>query len=171
MASKSKTETTKLVRRKRQWLTGIIIILLFVNILVLARAAELISFPGEVSNTELLRRGAMSLADYYEAQAVKLGLDRNTAVRDALAKFKFEVSKANDAESIAYIIGYYGRATGDVIEREQENRRREAVLGIVNSDPQVIAVTGQAMITVSAGQDGRLPQSQSVMGWHLVSRK
>jgi len=46
MASKSKTETTKLVRRKRQWLTGIIIILLFVNILVLARAAELISFPG-----------------------------------------------------------------------------------------------------------------------------
>jgi len=61
---------------------------------------------------------------------------------DALAKLKFEVSKANDAESIAYIIGYYGRATGDVIEREQENRRREAVLAIVNSDPQVIAVTG-----------------------------
>jgi uncharacterized protein YlxW (UPF0749 family) len=156
MSSKPKSDTTKSVRRQRQWLTGIIIVLLFVNILVLARAAELITFPGEVSKTELLRQGALSLADYYEGQAIKLGVDRNTAVRDALAKFKFEVSKANDAESIAYIMGYYGRATGDVIEREQENRRREAVLAIINSDPQVIAVTGQAMITVSAGQDGRI---------------
>jgi len=155
MASNTKVKG-KSVRRQRQWLTGIIIVLLFVNILVLARAAELITFPGEVSSTALLREGAMSLADYYESQAAKLGLDRNTAVREALAKFKFEISKAGDAEGIAYIIGYYGRATGDVIEREQENRRREAVLAIVNSDPKVIAVTGQAMITVSAGQDGRV---------------
>ncbi|MEA4883478.1 MAG: DUF881 domain-containing protein [Clostridia bacterium] len=162
----AKPRPTKPARRQRQWLTGIIIVLLFVNIMVLARAAELITFPGEVSKTALLREGAMSLADYYESQATKLGLDRNAAVRDALAKFKFEVSKANDAEAIAYIIGYYGRATGDVIEREQENRRREAVLAIINGDQKTMAVTGQAMITVSADQDGRISVEDSA---HVLS--
>ncbi|MCR4425890.1 MAG: DUF881 domain-containing protein [Firmicutes bacterium] len=154
MAAKSRTR--KSARRLRQWLTGVIILLLFINILVLARAAELITFPGEASDTTLLREGAMALAEYYESQAGRLGLERNTAVREALAKFKFEVSKASDPEAIAYIIGYYGRATGDVMERELENRRREAVLAIINSDPKTLAVTGQAMITVSATQDGRI---------------
>lgn len=156
MAGKTKSASKSLSTKGRQWLTGIIIVLLFVNILVLARSAELISFPGEVSETALLREGAASLADYYESQAAKLGLDRNTAVREALAKFKFEVSKASDAEAIAHIIGYYGRATADVLEREQENRRREAVLAVVNADPKVMAVTGQVMVTVSSSQDGRI---------------
>jgi uncharacterized protein YlxW (UPF0749 family) len=140
----------------RHWLTGIIILLLLVNIIVLARSAELISFPGEVSDTELLKAGASALADYYEAQAVKLGVDKNTAVREALAKFKFEISKSGDAQAIANAIGYYGRATAGVLEREQENRVREAVLGLINADPGITAVTGQAVVTVSMGQDRRV---------------
>ena len=154
----------------RNWLTGVAILLLVVNILVLARSAELISFPGEVSDTELLKAGASALADYYEAQAVRLGLDRNTAVREALAKFKFEISKANDAQSIANTIGYYGRATADVLEREQENRRREAVVSIINSDPSVTSVTGQAIISVMAGQDGRIvvDDASRVLPTHVI---
>ncbi len=140
----------------RGWLTGIIIALLFVNIIVLARSAELISFPGEVSDTELLKAGASALADYYGTQAVTLGVDKNTAVREALAKFEFEISKSGDAQAIANAIGFYGRATAEVLEREQENRMREAVVSLIGTDPRITSVTGQSVVSVSIGSDRRI---------------
>jgi len=73
MSSKPKSDSTKSVRRQRQWLTGNNNSSSVRQYPGVGRAAELITFPGEVSNTELLRQGALSLADYYEGQAIKLG--------------------------------------------------------------------------------------------------
>ncbi len=143
--------------RVRQAVMALAIALLFLNVLVLARCAEIIKFPGETSDTTLLREGAVALIEYYEGQATKLNLDKNTAVREALAKFRFETTKAVTEEDVAYVIGYYGRTTSDVMDREIENRRREALISIINSDPGVSAnASYQAIVGVTVSQDGRI---------------
>jgi len=135
----------------------IAIVILILNIILLVRCAEIIRFPGETSDTTLIREGAISLIEYYEGQANKLNLDKNTAVRDALAKFRFETTKAVTEEDIVYTIGYYGRTTADVIEREVENNRRELLISIINSDPAIsVNSSCQTIIGVSVAQDGSI---------------
>lgn len=131
-----------------------IVILVGLNVAVLARAVDVIRLPGEVSDSEIMKEGAYALADYYESVAQKSGLDKNTAVRDALAKFKFEIEEAVSADEIAYAVGYYGRSIQDVLAREDENRRREILLQILNADPGLHRFQGQATITISVSKDG-----------------
>ena len=133
-------------RRTRNILTGIVIAMLFVNVLVLARASEIIRFPGETSDATLLREGANALIEYYDSQAAKLGLDKNTAVRGVLANFGFEVSKATTESDLAYNIGYYGRLTSDTLNREYDNKRRETLLGIINNDKDIVSKSKEQQI-------------------------
>jgi hypothetical protein len=107
------------------------------NVLMLARSFELLRFPGEITDTEIVRGGARVLAAYYEKTIADAGLSRNSAVRDALAKFKFEIEQAASGEEISQVIWAYGREVQDVIAREEENQRREFVLWVVNQDPAI----------------------------------
>ena len=130
-------------------LIAFLVIVMVGNVLILARSLELLRFPGEITDTEVVRGGARVLAAYYEKTIADAGLSRNSAVRDALAKFKFEVEQGASGEEIAQVIWAYGRAVQDVIAREEENQRREFVLWVVNQDPGLKEVEDKAGINVS----------------------
>ncbi len=131
-----------------------LVIVMVGNVLLLARSLEILRFPGEITDTEVVRGGARVLAAYYETTIADAGLSRNSAVRDALAKFKFEVEQAASGDEIAQVIWAYGRAVQDVIAREEENQRREFVLWVVNQDPVIKDAQDRLAINVSLGKDG-----------------
>ncbi|MGE5592217.1 MAG: DUF881 domain-containing protein [Betaproteobacteria bacterium] len=137
-------------------LIAALVILMAANVAMLARSLDLLRFPGEISETEIVRGGARALAEYYESTCTSSGLARNSAVRDALAKFKFEIEQAVSGDEIASAITTYGRAVQDVIAREEENQRRELVLSIVSQDPAIRSVTEKTVITVARGKDGQV---------------
>jgi hypothetical protein len=137
-------------------LIAVLVLLMAANVAMLARSLDLLRFPGEISDTEVVRGGARALADYYELTCADSGLARNSAVRDALAKFKFEIEQAVSREEIASAMMTYGRALQDVIVREEENRRRGLVLSIISEDPAVRTIAGRTVVTVSRGPDGQV---------------
>ncbi len=137
----------------------VLMILVAANILVLARSLDILRFPGEITDTEIIRGGAEALADYYERASAASGLAATPAVRDALAKFKFEVEQAVTSDEIAGAIATYGRAVQDVISREEENQRREIVLGAVRQDEAVRDVEGRVVVRVGRDEGGEIAVS------------
>jgi len=137
-------------------LVAVLIILMIGNVLMLARSVELLRFPGEITDTEIVRGGARVLAGHYEKTIADAGLARNSAVRDALAKFKFEIEQAASGEEISHSIWTYGRAVQDVIAREEENQRRELVLWVINQDPATKEVADRASVAITRGKEGNI---------------
>ncbi len=134
----------------------VLVVLMTLNAAMLARSLDILRFPGEITDTEIVRGGARALAAYYEQISASSGVSTNSAVRDALAKFKFEIEQAVSGEEISRAIVAYGRAVQDVIAREEENLRRESVLWIVNQDDGVKQVRGKVVLTVARGKDGQI---------------
>jgi len=76
----------------------------------------------------------------------------NSAVRDILAQFKFEIDRANTPEDIAKLETKYSRSVQDVIQREQDAKRRETVVSILgNSDSGLSKFNGKSIISIYSG--------------------
>ncbi|NMB46854.1 MAG: DUF881 domain-containing protein [Firmicutes bacterium] len=129
------------------WVTALLVVIL-VNVIVLARSTQLLRRPGEVTELEAIRQGAVALADFYGTQIKQLGLQNNAAVRNAMAKYRFEVEQALAGDQVAQAMSVYGRNLADVIEREQQLTREQAVLDIVKQEPRVSTAKEGATITV-----------------------
>ncbi|MGB4315099.1 MAG: hypothetical protein WBK02_08815, partial [bacterium] len=108
-----------------------IILLFIVNTAVIALAVGLLELPGELSPREQARLGALFVCDYVQEQAENAGVAAKPAVREVLARFRFEVEQASRGEEIAQLVLRYGREAQDIILREQENQRRELALALV----------------------------------------
>jgi uncharacterized protein YlxW (UPF0749 family) len=67
------------------------------------------------------------------------------SVRDILAKFIYEIEKADNTEEVASLMVDYGRQVQDAIFRELQNKRINKILSIVNS--QELSVEGNITIT------------------------
>ncbi len=130
--------------------------LIVINAVLLVKGVDLLRFPQTISNLEAARQGAFTLVRYYEKYATNLGLEKNPYIRDALAKFKFEVDQGISTEEIGRALSYHGRNVLDVLDRELENRRREAIIQIINQDPIVQQVSGKATVTIIKRDDGIL---------------
>jgi hypothetical protein len=137
---------------------GLILVwaLMGLNIFLLVKGVDYLRFPHTIDDLEAARQGAFALVRYYEKYAASGGLDRNPYIRDALAKFKFEVEQAISTEEIGRAINYYGRNVLEVLEREQENRRRESIIKIINQDPALQQVPGKVPITITKDKGGNL---------------
>lgn len=132
-----------------------LVVLLF-NSVLLARTAGYIQFPGEMSRLEVARQGANMLVQYCEQQAAEAGVLNNSAVRDILAQFKFEIDRANTPEDIAKLETKYSRNVHDVIQREQDAKRRETVLALLSQDPGLSQFQGKTTISIYSGDDGEV---------------
>ncbi len=145
------------IPNKTLWvaLVLMLVVLLF-NSVLLARTAGYIQFPGELTRLELARQGANLLVQYSEQQAAEAGVITNSAVRDVLAQFKFEVDRAITPEEIVKLETRYSREIQDVIQREQDNKRRETVLSLLNQDPGLSEFAGQATISVYTGENNQV---------------
>jgi hypothetical protein len=126
-----------------------IIFLFIVNTAVIALAVGLLDLPGELSTREQARQGALFVCDYAQDQAENAGVAANPAVREVLARFRFEVEQASRAEEIAQLVLKYGREAQDIILREQENQRRELALALVRQEPKLQGMIGEGNITIN----------------------
>lgn len=129
------------------WLIALMAIIL-VNVIVLARSTQLLRRPGEVSELEAVRQGAVALADFHAKEISELDLENNAAVRDAMAKYRFEVEQALTGDEIAKAMSIYGRNLSDVIQRELQLKREQVVLSLVNQEPGVAKAKEGATVTV-----------------------
>ncbi|NLP17551.1 MAG: DUF881 domain-containing protein [Firmicutes bacterium] len=131
----------------------LIVILLLLNSAVIVLAVGLLDLPWgpgpKGSTREQLRQGALFVSDYVQGQAENAGVEKKTAVRDVLAKFRFEIEQASRSEEFAQIVLKYGREAQDIILREQENQRRELALALVRQEPHLLEMSGEADITIS----------------------
>jgi uncharacterized protein YlxW (UPF0749 family) len=129
------------------WITALIAVIL-VNVIVLARSTQLLRRPGEVSELEAVRLGAVALADFHAKEIRGLELENNAAVRDAMAKYRFEIEQALTGDEVAKAMSIYGRNLADVIQRELQLKREQVVLSMVNEEPGVAKAKEGATITV-----------------------
>lgn len=127
-----------------------VIIVLVLNIILFTRLLGIIYLPGEMTPLERARQGAQAVINYSEELAASYGVDKQKTVRDILAKFKYELEKADNAEDVASLMIDYGRQTQDTIFREVQSKRINTVFSIINS--QKLPETGK--ITISRiGED------------------
>ncbi|NLJ24387.1 MAG: DUF881 domain-containing protein [Firmicutes bacterium] len=134
-------------RKLDPWLTALIIVIV-VNVIVLARSAELLGRPGKATEVEAVRQGAVALGDFYSTQIKEQGLEANAAVREAMAKYRFEAEQAMTRDEIAQAVSIHGRNLADVIQRERELKREQVVLDIVRGEPGISTAKEGATITV-----------------------
>jgi len=131
-----------------KWLFSLIIVILVLNSLMLARSVDLLNFPGEFNELEIAQKGALHLVTYCQNLAKERNLTDNTSVRESIAKLKYEIERAKTAEEVARVSLRLGQEAQDVIMREHEIQQGQAILNIINTDPNIKKVKGPARITL-----------------------
>ncbi len=138
----------------------LLVIILILNCLLIARFLEDIYFPGETSSLEKARQGAQSVISYSENLAKSYGVAERKSVQDVLARFKYEIEKADSEDEVASLMVDYGRQIQDTIFRELQNKRINEILNIVNS--QKLPEKGR--ITMSRVEDKiKFVDSQNIL--------
>jgi hypothetical protein len=123
----------------------IIFIFLILNFFLLARVLGYVYLPGETTPLEKALQGAQTVIQYSEDLAMSYGVAEGRLVKDVLAKFKYEIEKANNFEDVASLMVDYGRQVQDIIFREVQNKRINEILNLINSQE----LTGCGNITIS----------------------
>jgi len=127
----------------------LILIVLILNCFLIARYMGYIYLPGETSSLEKARRGAQSVVTYSEDLAQSYGVAERKSVKDVLAKFKYEIEKADSEDEVASLMVDYGRQIQDTIFRELQNKRINNILNIVNAQE----LPSKGRITISSVKD------------------
>ncbi len=127
----------------------LILIVFILNCIIIARFMGDIYLPGETSSLEKARQGAQSVVTYSEDLAQSYGVAEKKSVKNVLAKFKYEIEKADSEDEVASLMVDYGRQIQDTIFRELQNKRINKILNIVNE--QKLPSTGR--ITISSIED------------------
>lgn len=129
----------------------LIIVIIILNCVLIARFLGDIYLPGETSSLEKARQGAQSVVSYSENLARSYGVVEKKPIKDVLAKFKYEIEKADSEDEVASLMVDYGRQIQDTIFRELQNKRINKILNIVNK--QELPIDGR--ITISS-VDGKI---------------
>lgn len=111
----------------------LIIIILLLNIILFARILKLIYLPGELTPLEKARQGAEAAIQYSEELAASYGIEEQRSVVDILARFRYEIERADNAEEVASLLLDFGRQTQDIIFQEAQNNQLNWILNLVNS--------------------------------------
>ncbi|AZO95019.1 DUF881 domain-containing protein [Halocella sp. SP3-1] len=127
-----------------------VILIILLNIILFLRILGVFYFPGEITPLDRASQGAQSVIEYSEELAKSYGVDEQKSVTDILARFKYEVEKANNAEELASLMVDYGRQTQDIIFRELQQKRIDKVFKIINS--QNLPKKGKITIARTAEQ-------------------
>ncbi|QTL97974.1 DUF881 domain-containing protein [Iocasia frigidifontis] len=127
-----------------------VILIILLNIILFLRILSVFYFPGEITPLDRASQGAQSVIEYSEELAKSYGVDEQKSVTDILARFKYEVEKANNAEELASLMVDYGRQTQDIIFRELQQKRIDKVFKIINS--QNLPKKGKITIARTAEQ-------------------
>lgn len=138
----------------------IVILILIINLLLLARGLEMIYLPGEITPLDKNKQAAKSVINYSEDLAASYGVDQNKAVSDILARFKYEIERAENAEEVASLMLDYGRQTQDIIFRVVQNKRINTIFNIINTQE----LPGEGKITISkVGEEMKILDPSNIL--------
>ncbi len=129
-------------------------LLLLLNSVLLAKSVGYITLPGEMSRTDVARGGAKMTIEMSEQLARDADVYDKSAVREVIAQFKYEIERSSTPESIVMLTADYSRKVQDVISREQDSKRRDTVLSIMNRDSALTKFSGESSISIWKGEDG-----------------
>lgn len=133
-------------------LTGV----LAINVGLLFRSARTWELSVDVDDAELSRRGAYVLADFFGQQAARRGLEKNQAVRDSLARLRYEIAQAVTVEDVGAALSRHGMVVEAVLRREQEEQDRRELIEIISRDPGVAKVEATATIIITKNRAGQV---------------
>ena len=122
-----------------------LVLFLIINVILLGRVLGYFYLPGEVTPLEKAKQAAESVITYSEELASSYGLENYKEIVDILAKFKYEIEKAENTEEAASLMLDYGRQTQDVIFRVLQEKKINTIFSIINR--QKLPETGK--ITIS----------------------
>ncbi|MFW5991856.1 MAG: DUF881 domain-containing protein [Halanaerobiaceae bacterium] len=138
----------------------LITLVLIINVLLMARVLEVIYLPGELTPLDKNKQAAHSVIKYSEDLADSYGVEQNRDVSDILARFKYEIEKAENAEEVASLMLDYGRQTQDVIFRVVQNERINKIFSIINRHN----LPGEGKITISkVGEEMRILDPSGIL--------
>jgi hypothetical protein len=164
--------SARVSRRALFVLLTLVLLVLCANAVLFLRVLDTITFPHEVTELDMVRGGARAVVEHYEAMATAAGLASNVAVRDVLARLRFEIEESTSSSQLVGVITRYVRDVNDVFEREHENNRRNHVFKIVSEDRGVQSLVGTATIIVSsvAGSGVELDDPMNILTDATVAR-
>jgi uncharacterized protein YlxW (UPF0749 family) len=124
------------VKQKYQW---VIIILLMLNtvLIIFTYNAFTNAYPSASTRLGYKQEVARDLADYNYRLATELNVLNQSAVREALAGFNYDVEVAASSDDLTQIILNQGRRTQEIILREAEAKLFDQILVLVNQDQNV----------------------------------
>lgn len=114
------------------------------------------SFIDTPEDFSLKLKMAKELVDYNRRLAKSLGVESRTPVREALARFNYEIDSAANSEDLIVAIIANGQRTQERILQEFEERQKEIVLSLVNQDDKIRMVDNKQRIKVTFARDGGL---------------
>lgn len=128
--------------------------LLLFNSFLLAKSIGIFQLPGELSRIEIAKQGAIMSVEFSEQMAKDADVYDTNAVKEIIAQYRYEIEKASSAEEVVTLISSYSMKVQEIISREQDNKRRETVLSIINKDEQLSSYKGEEVISLWKGEEG-----------------
>ncbi|NLM97227.1 MAG: DUF881 domain-containing protein [Halanaerobiaceae bacterium] len=110
----------------------LLLLFLFINMILLARVLGYFYLPGEETPLVKAKQAAETVITYSEELASSYGLENHREIADILAKFKYEIEKAENTEEAASLMLDYGRQTQDVIFRVLQEKKINTIFSIIN---------------------------------------
>ncbi len=135
------------------WILAVVLIL---NGIVLYRSLQVWEFEGRLDDVEASRLGAYSLADFFGQQASRRGVEKNQAVRDSLARLRYEIAQAATVQEVGAALSRHGIAVESVLAREEEEQNRQKLAEMISQDPQAARQEDIAIITVGKDDAGNV---------------
>lgn len=134
---------------ERPWLSILVAVVLFVNIIVLGRVQGLYHLPGELTELDQARKGAELVVGHVERLALAQGFSTNAAVLETIGRLQYEVGRARTVDEVSQVLQKGLIETQTIIAREEDTLRREAILSILGSTPAVLAYKSKTTVTIS----------------------
>src|SRR5690606_30940398 len=107
------------------------------DVLVVARALDMIRFPFEISDVMISRESAYALLKSYNELANSARVSDSEEIVVSLEAFKSAIDAALTPKQVAEAIGNWGGLIQDAITREQGLLWKDVLLEILNRDPGV----------------------------------
>lgn len=135
--------------RRQTVVIALLVIVLLGNIVMLGRSLNLFQLPGERNALTIARENANVLIAYIERWANEQGLSGLQTVRDLVARLQYDVTKARSLDELAQVVLNGGASARDILNMEQDAKRREVLQNIINEDPGIERIRQKVTINIS----------------------
>lgn len=110
-------------------------------------------FPDSADDFVIMQKVAKDLVEHNRRLAQNLGVDMRSPVREALARFNYEIDLAANVDDLNKAILANASRTQERILQEHEAKQREKVLALINQDTALRGIGDKQRIGVHISRD------------------